>query len=314
MSIENEQIKTKYSKAPYWNCMKNDEIMIFFSRWTVLNVCFVWLPGCSLPPSTLWCPDVHTSKQMVKCIFSFEDCKALVQRYHEVVEVVPVLLLQKYLYFSSVPVDAGHVQVWEKEVTQPCVMDSKKNSLLRQLRQKMLPHFRREKSSPSKSAIQLEYAEEHRLSCSVPDVRDMRKMYTQSPSGMRLQQHNASSYSNLTSPYVMPGRGQGEGGSGFRIGPVGDEAGRSEHRLGVPVDSVEWSHSQESLCGLCPEQRSPPDSNYKVSRGMEPEELALPEMMTVYSPEHPSGDGSQDSSQVWSLPQTKQPCGAATEE
>lgn len=179
-------------------------------------------------------------------------------------------------------------------------MESKKPGMLRNLRQKMLPHLRREKSSTRKSAIHLNYAEDHRLSSSVPDMRDMRKMYAQSPSSTRLQQYNTSSYSNPTSPYVKPGRGQGEGGSGLRIGPVGVEAGRSEHRLSVPVDSVEWTYSQESLSGLCPEERSPSRSNYKLSRGMEPEELALPEMMTVYSPEHPSGDGSQDSSQVWS--------------
>lgn len=176
-------------------------------------------------------------------------------------------------------------------------MDSKKNNMLRHLRQKMLPHLRREK----KSSIQLEFAEEQRLSSSVPDMRDMRKIHSHSPSGTRLQQHNTSSHSSPTSPYVKPGRGQGEGGSGRRIGAAGAETGRSEHRLSAPVDSVDWSYSQESLGGLSPEERSPSDSNYKVSRGMEPEELALPEMMTVYSPEHPSGDGSQDSSQVWSL-------------
>lgn len=225
-----------------------------------------------------------------------EACETLpVQLYHENTEVgVKFASPKSFLYFSSVTVDAGDVQVLEKQVTQPCDMHSKKNSLLWQLRQK----FRREKSSTSKSANQLEYAEGHRLSYSVPDVRDMRKMYTQSPSGTRLQQYNTSSYSNPTSPYVRPDQGQGEGGSGFRIGPVGDEADGSEHRLGVPAVSAEWSYSQESLGGLCAEERSPCDSAYKVSRGMEPEELALPEMMTVYSPEHPAGDGSQDSSQV----------------
>lgn len=177
-------------------------------------------------------------------------------------------------------------------------MDSKKHGMLRNLRQKMLPRLRRDKSGTSKSNIHLDFAEDHRLSSSVPDMRDMKKMYAQSPSSTRFQQYNTSSYSNPTSPYVKPGRGKGEGGSGLRIGPVGVEAGRSEHRLSVPADSAEWSYSQESLGGLCPEERSPAHSNYKVSRGMEPEELALPEMMTVYSPEHPSGDGSQDSAQV----------------
>lgn len=217
--------------------------------------------------------------------------------------MLSILLLQKIFLCVSFPatVDASNVQGLEKKQLKPCVMDSKKHGMLRHLRQKMLPHLRRDKSSTSKSAIQLEYADDHRLSSSVPDMRDMRKMYEQSPSGTRLQQYNASSYSNPTSPYVQPGRGQGEGGSGLRIGPVGVEAGRSEHRLSVPVDSAEWSYSQESLGGLCPEEKSPSESKYKASRGMEPEELGLPEMMTVYSPEHPSGDGSQDSSQVRSL-------------
>lgn len=186
-------------------------------------------------------------------------------------------------------------------------MDSKKPGMLRHLRQKMLPHFRREKTSSSKSPSQLEHTADYRMSSSVPDMRDMRdmrdmkKMYAQSPSNTRFQQYNSSSYSSPSSPFVKPTRGQGEGGSGLRIGPVGVEAGRSEHRPSVPVDCTDWASSQESSSGLCHDERSPVDTNYNVSRGMEPEELALPEMMTVYSPEHPSGDGSQDTSQVQSL-------------
>lgn len=177
-------------------------------------------------------------------------------------------------------------------------MDSKKHGMLRHLRQKMLPHFRRDKSSSSKSPIRLEYAEDYRLSSSVPDVRDMKKMYAQSPASVRLQQYHTTSHSSPSSPYARPGRGQGEGGSGLRIGPDGVETGRSEHRLSVPVDAAEWPYFQESLSS--PEE-SPSAADCQVSRGMEPEELALPEMMTVYSPEFPSGDGSQDSSQVRSL-------------
>lgn len=180
-------------------------------------------------------------------------------------------------------------------------MDSKKPGMLRHLRQKMLPHLRREKTSSGKSPIHLEHAADYRMSSSVPDMRDMRKMYAQSPSNTRLQQYNSSSYSSPSSPFVKPTRGQREGGSGLRVGPVGVEAGTSEHRLNVPVDYTDWASSQESSSGFCHEERSPVDTTYKVSRGMEPEELALPEMMTVYSPEHPSGDGSQDSSQVQSV-------------
>lgn len=180
-------------------------------------------------------------------------------------------------------------------------MDSKKPGMLRHLRQKMLPHLRREKTSSGKSPMHLEHTADYRMSSSVPDIRDMRKMYAQSPSSTRLQQYSSSSYSSPSSPFVKPTRGQGEGGSGLRIGPVGVEAGRSEHRLSVPVDCTDWASSQESSSSLCHEEGSPLYTNYKVPRGMEPEELALPEMMTVYSPEHPSGDGSQDNSQVQSL-------------
>lgn len=76
---------------------------------------------------------------------------------------------------------------------------------------------------------------------------------------------------------------------------VGREAERSEHGLSVPADSVDWASSQESFHG---EKRFPSEGNSKSAGTMEPEELALPEMMTVYSPHFPSDGVSQDSSQV----------------
>lgn len=82
------------------------------------------------------------------------------------------------------------------------------------------------------------------------------------------------------------------------MGPVGGRAGRSEHRLSVPVDSTDWASSQESFNSLCEDEKSSLEMSYRHARGMEPEELALPEMMTVYSPELPTVDVSQDSSQV----------------
>lgn len=84
------------------------------------------------------------------------------------------------------------------------------------------------------------------------------------------------------------------------MGPVGGGTGRSEHRLSVPVDSTDWASSQESLDSLCEEEKSSLGTSCRLARGMEPEELALPEMMTVYSPELPSVV-SEDSSQVQML-------------
>ncbi|XP_070769206.1 multiple C2 and transmembrane domain-containing protein 2-like [Enoplosus armatus] len=176
-------------------------------------------------------------------------------------------------------------------------MDSKKQGMLRHLRQKMLPHLRRGKTSLSKSAVQLEHAMDHRMSSSVPDMRDMRQEYPPVSPGTRPQQYNSPSYSNPSTPLVLPARGPGGGGSGLKMGIVGGGAGRSEQALSVPADCTDWASSQESFNSLCEEEKSSPETNYGPARGMEPEELALPEMMTVYSPDLPSVELSQDSSQ-----------------
>lgn len=84
-------------------------------------------------------------------------------------------------------------------------------------------------------------------------------------------------------------------------------SGRSEHRLSVPVDSTDWASSQESFNSLCEEEKSSPERIYRPAGGMEAEELALPEMITVYSPEPPSVEASQDSSQVTTLHLTISP-------
>nr|XP_046258857.1 multiple C2 and transmembrane domain-containing protein 2 isoform X2 [Scatophagus argus] len=176
-------------------------------------------------------------------------------------------------------------------------MDSKKPGVLRHFRQKVLPHFRRGKTSASKSPVLLEHTMDHRMSSSVPDMRYMRQEYTHVSSSTRLQQYNSPSYSSPSSPLVKPARGLAGGGSGLKVGPVGGGAERSEHRLSVPVDSTDWASSQESFNSLCEEEKSSSESNYRIVRGMEPEELALPEMMTVYSPDVPSLEVSQDDSQ-----------------
>lgn len=177
-------------------------------------------------------------------------------------------------------------------------MESKKPGILRHLRQKMLPHLRRGKTSSSKAVVHLEHTMDQRMSSSVPDMRDMRQEYLHVPSSTHLQQYNTPSYSNPSTPLLKPARG---GGSGLRMGVAGVGAGRSEQRLNVPADCTDWASSQESFSSLCQEENSSPESNYRPERGMEPEELALPEIMTVYNPELPSVEVSQDSSQVQKL-------------
>ncbi|XP_049904142.1 multiple C2 and transmembrane domain-containing protein 2-like isoform X1 [Epinephelus moara] len=172
-------------------------------------------------------------------------------------------------------------------------MDSKKPGMLQHLRQKMLPHLRRGKTSPRKHLVQLEHSMDHRMSSSVPDMRDMRQEYPQVSYKTHLQQYNSPSYSSPSTPLVKPAGGLGGGRSGLVMGVVGGGAGRS-----VPADCTDWASSQESFNSLCEEEdKSSLETNYRPVGGMEPEELALPEMMTVYSPDPPSVEVSQDSSQ-----------------
>ncbi|KAI3377631.1 hypothetical protein L3Q82_008791 [Scortum barcoo] len=173
-------------------------------------------------------------------------------------------------------------------------MDSKKPGMLQHLRQKMLPHLRRDKASSSKSAVQLEHAMDHRMSSSVPDMRIMRQGYAHVSSSPLLPQYNSPSYSNPSTPLLRAAQGPGGGGSNLRMGVNIGGAERSEHRLSVPTD---WASSQESFNSLGEEEQSSPETNCRPSGGMEPEELALPEMMTVYSPDLPPVEAPQDGSQ-----------------
>ncbi|KAM7406521.1 hypothetical protein PAMP_000895 [Pampus punctatissimus] len=173
-------------------------------------------------------------------------------------------------------------------------MDSKKPGKLWHLRQKVLPRFWRGKTSPSKTVVHLEPSIDQRMSSSVPDIR---QEYLHVSSSTQLLQYNSPSYSNPSSPLVKPTSGLGEGGSGLKMAIAGGGRGRSEHRLSVPTDCTDWASSQESLSSLCQEEKSSLELNYSPARGMEPEELGLPEMMTVYSPDLPSVEVSQDSSQ-----------------
>lgn len=176
----------------------------------------------------------------------------------------------------------------------PPVMDSKKPGVLRHLRQKMMPHLRRGKTSTNKSPTLLEPSLDHRSS-SVPDIR---QEYSGVSSITQLQQHNTCSHSNPTSPLLMSSKRHLGGGSGLNMGVVGSGAGRREYRLSVPLNGRDHSSSQESFSSLCVDERSSPETHYRRARGMEPEELVLPEVMTIYSPDVPTVEVSQHTSEV----------------
>ncbi|XP_053287662.1 multiple C2 and transmembrane domain-containing protein 2 isoform X2 [Pleuronectes platessa] len=176
-------------------------------------------------------------------------------------------------------------------------MESKKPSMLHHLRKKMMPHFRRDKSSSKKEVAHLQHTMDHRMSSSVPDMRNMRPEYAGISSSPQLQQFNTLSYSNPSTPLNMLLRSKKPAGSGLNMGVGGEGVGRSEHRLSVAADSTDWASSQESFNSLGEVEENSPETNYRPARGMEPEELVLPEMMTVYSPDQPSVDVSEDSSQ-----------------
>lgn len=175
-------------------------------------------------------------------------------------------------------------------------MDSKKPGVLRHLRQKIMPHLRQGKPSPSKPVIHLEPSMDYRSS-SVPDMRQEYSCVSSSTQ----QQYNTSSYSNPATPLLKPSKSHTGGGSGLNMGVVGSGAGRSEYRLSVPVDGRDWASSQESFNSLCEDENSSPDTHSRRARGMEPEELGLPELMTIYSPDLPTVEVSQHSSEVQKL-------------
>uniref|UniRef100_A0A3P9B8G9 Multiple C2 and transmembrane domain-containing protein 2 n=1 Tax=Maylandia zebra TaxID=106582 RepID=A0A3P9B8G9_9CICH len=70
------------------------------------------------------------------------------------------------------------------------------------------------------------------------------------------------------------------------------------NKLAVQLDHNRMSSSvpDESFNSLCGEETSSRET-HQPGRGMEPEELALPEMMTVYTPDSAAVDDSLDSSQ-----------------
>lgn len=174
-------------------------------------------------------------------------------------------------------------------------MESKKTGILRQLRLRarpLLTSMNRVKLKPSKQTIQIEQVMDHRMSSSVPDLSAMRQEYSQVSPSVQLPQYNTPSVSNCSTPALDQ-----RDGSGWHSRDSG-KSGRSEHRLQMPVDCIHRASSHESFNSLCEEKRSS-ESNYFAARGMEPEELPLPEMTAVCSPD--TVELSQDSSQVHKL-------------
>ncbi|XP_077376237.1 multiple C2 and transmembrane domain-containing protein 2-like isoform X1 [Festucalex cinctus] len=141
-------------------------------------------------------------------------------------------------------------------------------------------------------------AVDHRLSSSVPDMRDLqRSVYSTVSSSPYLRKSPAPFYSSPTTPLAHPARRGGLGGGGGGGGSVVSTG--NEHTRSVAADCTDWTSSQESFNSEHLEdrpprwrQRSARNSDGGGGGGMEAEELALPEMMTVYSP-----DGADESSQ-----------------
>ncbi|XP_061591263.1 LOW QUALITY PROTEIN: multiple C2 and transmembrane domain-containing protein 2-like [Cololabis saira] len=171
-------------------------------------------------------------------------------------------------------------------------MDSKKSGVLHHLRQK-LPHF----GGRSRAVARLAQSMDQRMSSSVPDMRNMKQEFSplSSPSS-HLHPFNKSSHSNPSTPPLRPARpaGRARSRAGGR-GPEGGGAPQGQHRLSMPSD---WDSSQDSFSSsVCDGDRSFQEPLHPDAQGMEAEELALPEMMTVYCPDNPAGDVSPVSSQ-----------------
>ncbi|XP_061877026.1 multiple C2 and transmembrane domain-containing protein 2-like isoform X2 [Entelurus aequoreus] len=145
-------------------------------------------------------------------------------------------------------------------------MDAKKPSVLQQLRRKML---RRDKTGVRRH---LQPAD-HRLSSSVPDVRNVKQDIFRTSSGAHPRRSPALSHSSPASPLVRPARGVPGGG-----------ATGSEKRVSMPADCTDRTSSQESFSSVHSDHHhhQSPDQS---SRAIEAEEPALPEMTTVYSPD-----------------------------
>lgn len=176
-------------------------------------------------------------------------------------------------------------------------MDSKKPSsgMLRHLRQKMLPRFRRGRAN--KLPVELDPNLDYRMSTSVPDVREMKQAFARGPSRTQPLQSDFPVYRSPFSPLGKPPGGATESGSGLKSTLPGQVTRRSEYRLSAPLDCTDWVSSQDFFQGLGEDKRTSSRSNQRIPASMEPEEQVQPERMPP-NPDPPPQETSQDALQV----------------
>lgn len=177
------------------------------------------------------------------------------------------------------------------------IMDSKKPSsgMLRHLRQKMLPRFRRGRAN--KLPVELDPNLDYRMSTSVPDVREMKQALVHGPSRTQPLQSDFPVYRSPFSLLGKPPGGATESGSGLKSTLPGQVTRRSEHRLSAPLDCTDWVSSQDFFQGLGEDKRTSSRSNQRVPASMEPEEQVQPERMPPNA-DPPPQETSQDALQV----------------
>ncbi|XP_061670855.1 multiple C2 and transmembrane domain-containing protein 2-like isoform X2 [Syngnathoides biaculeatus] len=181
-------------------------------------------------------------------------------------------------------------------------LDPKNPIMLQNLRRK-LRRDKAEKLRPVPSRLQPS-AIDHRLSSSVPDMRDFKQdVYCAVSSSPYLRKSPAPCYSSPNTPLAHPARRGGLGGAGGG----GSVTTGSEHTLSVPADYTDWASSQESFNSMHMDD-GPTEWRRLSGRGggvgIEAEELALPEIMTVYSLDTDTGaddsmHGDMESSSVF---------------
>ncbi|XP_044000185.1 multiple C2 and transmembrane domain-containing protein 2-like isoform X1 [Gambusia affinis] len=169
-------------------------------------------------------------------------------------------------------------------------MESKKRSKLDIFRKKVLPRLHKSKKSSTKHVLQPNHIMDNRMSTSVPDVRDMRQEYERVAASTQPHLHNSQNHGSVSSLLDRQ-----TGGSGLQVPSA---ANKSVHRRSMPADCIDWDFSQEAVNGFRGEEMSSMETQQRAVSGMEPEELVLPEIMTVYTPDGPAEDVSPDSTQA----------------
>uniref|UniRef100_A0A3Q2TX56 Multiple C2 and transmembrane domain-containing protein 2 n=1 Tax=Fundulus heteroclitus TaxID=8078 RepID=A0A3Q2TX56_FUNHE len=179
-------------------------------------------------------------------------------------------------------------------------MESKKRGKLAFFRKKILPHLHRGKTSPTKHTLQPNSFVDNRMSTSVPDIRIMRQEPDRVASRTQAHLYSSSSHNSVSTLLDREGVG-----SGLQVPGAGTK--KSEHRRSMPADCTDWTFSQEVVSGFCGEERSSMETQQGNISGMEPEELALPEIMTVYNPDTPTEELSPDNTQAAMGNETESP-------